>query len=312
MSVMSIDELLALYDSHGKKFTSQDAFLLFLSDEWRREIVRVGNEAIRKEPHAVFPLEDVVVDGMVYRLAGIQHHATHSDEAKKILSDAMQGPSSYCEQYLRYLCPAAPVNELLDHSVLTFYDMVRVRGLIINSFPSNLKRRFELSQTSDAVFENDLRHFNVPVEVTRGLFVSSGIKIAGRRDEKIRLPAYVDLELYSRLSKFRQSCARRSMYMAAFLRADPAPEKRLLAGAAHIPETRYYLLKGVPFAEVTDRAEHDYELLRRDSEQYLQHQFELEKKWNRALIPWLLFFDVVAVSVGTALRFLSDLYSFLK
>ena len=309
---MSIDELLSLYESRGRQFASQDAFLLFLSDEWRREIVHVGNKAVRKEPASIFPLEDVVVDGMLYRLAGIQHHPTHSDEAKKILSDAMQGSNSYCEQSLNYLCPAAPVNEILDHGVLTFYDMVRVHGLLIANFPSTIKRRFELSRTSDAVFENDLRHFNVPAEVHRGLFASSGIKIAGRRDEKIRLPAYVDLELYSRLSKFRQSSARRSMYMAAFLRADPAPEKRLVAGAAHIPETRYYLLKGVPFAEVTDRAEHDYELLRRDSEQYLQHQSELQTKWNRALIPWILGGNVVAYGVGKALRFLPDLYSFLK
>jgi len=252
-SVDSIDALVRLYAQNGVRFQSEKEFLRRLNEDWSQESERVVQDALESEP----PLEprsvDVKVDGVMYNLYGINHSLNRGQRYRDSIKNAARRNGNWAFEYgaTKYLgMQGLEIPDWIYLDQLDEFLQYAGRALIF-------KRRKKVSESLD------MHLLNVPLDVV---------------DKKF--PAYVRLELCQHSTPPDYSTdEKRSAYMGEFLRHwKKGEDKSAVVGGAHVPEIKYFLLKGSMDAEIIDRATTHATMAESDPQGFQQLRKDIDRK----------------------------------
>ena len=137
----------------------------------------------------------------------------------------------------------------------------------------------------------------------RGEYPVLNSKFEGISYEKNRYtlyPTYISLELAQRPSKPRYvDCAKRSAYLAEFLRAwKPGEDKSMVVGSGHVMEIKYFLEQGVKDARITDLANQHLDILTSDADKYKRL---MRQPFNKVILNQLFFYTGFLMPITAAI-----------
>jgi len=284
-SVSTIDGLRGLYDNKGISFDNQYDFLKHFSVDWEMESKRIREECKAIEV-TTFPYEDVEVEGVRYRLFGIDH-GWHLKTYYDLLQDQLSDDEPILvEQGLKRFLGEKQGIEMLDHVFLNC-DSIRV-ALRRHMNPKAFYERIMRLTNSEGLTNDFLSYLNQPSHV-RGSVIVSGT-LGEDYYEGSSFPKYILLEMgwregikYQEVIDQEANCINRSAYMAAFARAyKPEEDKSIIMGALHQDEITYFLQHPEKIGPPGNMArEHANSAL--DLEEYKDLTKQIKKQYQKEL-----------------------------
>lgn len=257
-SVDSIDELLEVYTKKGHVFSNEEQFLEQLKSDFRIEVERVKSEAMSGHIPTKLSSLDVLINNITYRIYGVQHPLNSVPKYKRLICEANNGSGNLIfENGFNYCFDLQRGIEMPDWSANNIWDLLRLGFLVGIHLPliiADTTLKMLIPQKTD---DTSLKKLNIPLE-TYSFWLNDG------------LPAYVGIELQERRKNpSYTSIQKRSAYQAEFSRAwKKGEDKRILVGAGHAAEIKYFLVNGVKDNSIVDLAHKHVGLLEKDPEKY--------------------------------------------